>query len=284
MPLTAESGFHVWISRISQMVNFKTEQDYVDYLSRLSAIPAYFEQQVYWMNQGIEQGITQPKIVLEGFEDSIAAYVKDDIPQSTYYRPFVDMSEYVISDRQSELRKEAIEVIKNKVMPAYQSFYDYMVNTYKPEARDNIAATSLPKGKSYYQNRVAHYTTLPMTADEVHQKGLEEVARIRAEMEEIIANVEFKGSFQDFVEFLRTDEQFYAKTPEELLKEASFIAKKMDAKLPTLFKKLPRTPYGVIEVPANIAPKYTTGRYSGPSRDDQAGNERAAPKRRCHAR
>lgn len=272
MPLTAESGFHVWISRISQMVNFKTEQDYVDYLSRLSAIPAYFEQQVYWMNQGIEQGITQPKIVLEGFEDSIAAYVKDDIPQSTYYRPFVDMSEYVISDRQSELRKEAIEVIKNKVMPAYQSFYDYMVNTYKPEARDNIAATSLPKGKSYYQNRVAHYTTLPMTADEVHQKGLEEVARIRAEMEEIIANVEFKGSFQDFVEFLRTDEQFYAKTPEELLKEASFIAKKMDAKLPTLFKKLPRTPYGVIEVPANIAPKYTTGRYSGPSRDDQAGN------------
>lgn len=272
MPLTAESGFHVWISRISQMVNFKTEQDYVDYLSRLSAIPAYFEQQVYWMNQGIEQGITQPKIVLEGFEDSIAAYVKDDIPQSTYYRPFVDMSEYVISDRQSELRKEAIEVIKNKVMPAYQSFYDYMVNTYKPEARDNIAATSLPKGKSYYQNRVAHYTTLTMTADEVHQKGLEEVARIRAEMEEIIANVEFKGSFQDFVEFLRTDEQFYAKTPEELLKEASFIAKKMDAKLPTLFKKLPRTPYGVIEVPANIAPKYTTGRYSGPSRDDQAGN------------
>lgn len=272
MPLTAESGFHVWISRISQMVNFKTEQDYVDYLSRLSAIPAYFEQQVYWMNQGIEQGITQPKIVLEGFEDSIAAYVKEDIPQSTYYRPFVDMSEYVISDRQSELRKEAIEVIKNKVMPAYQSFYDYMVNTYKPEARDNIAATSLPKGKSYYQNRVAHYTTLPMTADEVHQKGLEEVARIRAEMEEIIANVEFKGSFQDFVEFLRTDEQFYAKTPEELLKEASFIAKKMDAKLPTLFKKLPRTPYGVIEVPANIAPKYTTGRYSGPSRDDQAGN------------
>lgn len=272
MPLTAESGFHVWISRISQMVNFRTEQDYQDYLARLSAIPAYFQQQTYWMNQGIAEGITQPKIVLNGFEDSIAAYVKEDVTKSTYYRPFLAMSEFVEPEQQKILREKAKSILESKVMPTYQAYYDYMVNTYQPSSRKNIAATSLPNGAKYYQNRVSHYTTLPMTADEVHNKGLEEVARIRAEMEAIIEKVEFKGSFQDFVEFLRTDEQFYATTPEELLKEASFIAKKMDAKLPSLFKKLPRTPYGVIEVPANIAPKYTTGRYSGPSRDDQAGN------------
>ena len=147
-----------------------------------------------------------------------------------------------------------------------------MVNDYIPNTRDDIAASAMPNGLAFYDNRVKHYTTLDISAQEVHEIGLQEVKRIRAEMQEIIDSVKFEGSFEEFVEFLRTDEQFYAKTPEDLLKEASFIAKKMDAKLPSLFKTLPRTPYGVIEVPANIAPKYTTGRYSGPSRDDQPGN------------
>jgi uncharacterized protein (DUF885 family) len=157
-------------------------------------------------------------------------------------------------------------------MPAYQKYYDFMVNRYQPLARDNIAATSLPNGKNYYQNRVEHYTTINITAEQVHQKGLAEVKRIRTEMDKIIAKLGFNGDFKAFIDFLRTDEQFYAKTSLELLKEASYIAKRMDAKLPSLFKTLPRTPYGVVKVPENIAPKYTTGRYSGPSRDDQAGN------------
>lgn len=154
----------------------------------------------------------------------------------------------------------------------YQNFYDYMVDTYIPNARQTIAAKDLPNGERFYQNRIEHYTTLKITAAEIHEIGLAEVARIRAEMDNIIKQVGFKGSFAEFVEFLRTDPQFYATTPEQLLKEASYIAKKMDAQLPKLFKTLPRTPYGVIAVPASIAPKYTTGRYSGPSRDDQPGN------------
>ena len=147
-----------------------------------------------------------------------------------------------------------------------------MVQRYQPNARTNIAASSLPNGEAYYLNRLQHYTTLPISIDDVHKTGLAEVKRIRLEMDNIIKQLDFKGSFADFVHFLRTDKQFYATSPEGLLKEASFIAKKMDAQLPRFFKTLPRTPYGVIEVPANIAPKYTTGRYSGPSRDDQAGN------------
>lgn len=272
MPLTAESGFHVGISWISKRVQFKVEKDYQDYLTRMAALPKYFEQQMAWMNLGIKEGITQPAVVLIGFEDSIKAFIKDDVTDSEYYQPFKKMPAHFEEKLKTELRVKAQQVIKEKVIASYQKYYDYMVNQYQPNGRKNIAANSLPNGDSYYKNRVEHYTTLPMSADDVYQKGLKEVARIRAEMEAVIASVGYKGDFASFVEFLRTDPQFYAKTPEELLKEASFIAKKMDAELPRLFKTLPRTPYGVMAVPANIAPKYTTGRYAGPSRDDQPGN------------
>jgi len=272
MPLTAESGFHVWIANISQQVKLKSEQDYQDYLSKLRALPHYFDQQIAWMNLGIDEGITQPNIVLKGFEQSIIAFIKEDVTESGYYKPFKNMSAFVSLEAQKNIQEEAIKILNEQVMPTYQNYYSFMVNRYQPHARNDIAATSLPNGKNYYQNRVEHYTTIDITAEKVHQKGLDEVKRIRAEMDEIIEKVEFDGEFKAFVDFLRTDEQFYAKTPVALLKEASYIAKKMDAKLPSLFKTLPRTPYGVIEVPANIAPKYTTGRYSGPARDDQAGN------------
>ncbi|WP_019027121.1 DUF885 domain-containing protein [Colwellia piezophila] len=272
MPLTAESGFHVWIAGISSKIDFKTFADYQDYLARLAALPNYFSQQTHWMKEGLKHGISQPKIVLVGFEQSIAAYIKEDVTQSGYYKPFIKMSAFINQSQQKELQRQAKQILTAKVMPAYKAYYDFMVNEYQPNARDNIAATSLPNGNKYYQNRLVHYTTLPMTAGQVHQQGLVEVKRIRAEMEDIIEQVNFDGSFSDFVQFLRTDPQFYASTPTELLKEASFIAKKMDAKLPALFKTLPRTPYGVMAVPANIAPKYTTGRYAGSSRDDQPGN------------
>jgi len=272
MPLTAESGFHVWIANISKQVDFKTVADYQDYLARLAALPRYFTQQTHWMKLGLKSGISQPKVVLKGFEQSIAAYIKEDVTESGYYQPFKKMSAFINPSQQKDLQQKAKHILSTEVMPAYQAYYDFMVDEYQPNARDNIAAISLPNGKEYYQNRLVHYTTLPMTAAQVHKQGLAEVKRIRTEMDEIIEQVNFDGSFSDFVQFLRTDPQFYATTPTELLKEASFIAKQMDAKLPALFKTLPRTPYGVMAVPANIAPKYTTGRYAGSSRDDQPGN------------
>jgi uncharacterized protein (DUF885 family) len=272
MPLTAESGFHVWIASISKKIDFKTYQDYQDYLVRLALLPKYFSQQTNWMKLGLKEGISQPKVVLKGFEQSITAYIKEDVTTSSYYTPFIKMPAFVTPSQQIKLRTNAKQVLSAKVMPAYQRYYNFMVNEYQPNARDNIAASSLPQGKRYYQNRVEHYTTLPMTAIDVHQQGLTEVKRIRAEMEEVIEQVNFKGGFSLFVQFLRTDPQFYVTTSRELLKEASFIAKKMDAKLPVLFNTLPRTPYGVMAVPANIAPKYTTGRYTESTRGDQPGN------------
>lgn len=272
MPLTAEAGFHAYVTFVANRSDFKSVKDYQLYLKRLSALNLYFEQQTYWLKQGLKSGITQPKVVLKGFEDSIAAFIVDDPTLSDFYSPFNRMPNHFSDNEKETLREQAKLVILERINPMYQRFYDFMVNIYIPNARENIAASSLPDGDAFYQNRIEHYTTLSMTADDVHQIGLKEVARIRAEMQTIIDGVGFKGSFAEFVQFLRTDPQFYATTPEQLLKEASFIAKKMDAKLPSLFKTLPRTPYGVIEVPASIAPKYTTGRYSGPSRDDQAGN------------
>ncbi|TLU64707.1 DUF885 domain-containing protein [Thalassotalea litorea] len=271
MPLTAEAGFHAYLPYMVDRSSFKTVDDYDTYLARLNQIPEYFQQQVAWMKLGLETGRTQPKVVLTGFEDSISAFIVEDAKSSQFYRPFKQFPEHFDQQTQQRLAQQGQKAVMEIINPTYQGFYDFMVQDYIPNARTNIAATSLPEGNAFYQNRIEYYTTLDLTAEEIHEIGLQEVARIRAEMEQIIDSVGFQGTFAEFVEFLRTDPQFYAKTAEELLKEASFIAKKMDAQLPKLFKTLPRTPYGVVPVPASIAPKYTTGRYSGPSRDDQAG-------------
>ena len=272
MPLTAESGFHVWIANITNRVSMTSKQDYQDYLRRLHALPTYFEQQIAWMNKGIAAGITQPQVVLQGFEQSIKAFIKENPEQSSYYQPFKKFPAHFSKALKEELQQQGKQAIVQSVFPSYQKFYQFMIERYQPMARQNIAATSLPNGQSYYQNRVKHYTTLTISADEVHQIGLQEVARIKKEMLTIINQLGFTGTFADFINFLRTDPQFYAKTAKELLQEAAYLAKKMDGKLPKLFKTLPRTPYSVDPVPANIAPKYTTGRYSPPTRADQAGS------------
>jgi uncharacterized protein (DUF885 family) len=146
-----------------------------------------------------------------------------------------------------------------------------MVKDYIPGARSSIAASALADGSAFYQNRLEHYTTLNLTPQQVHDTGLAEVKRIRGEMQAIIEQLEFAGSFADFIQFLRTDAQFYPQSEEELMRYAAWLSKQADAQLPRLFKTLPRTPYGVVPVPDEIAPKYTTGRYAGASRDDQAG-------------
>ena len=271
MPLTSESGFHTSLGFMVQRGSFKTLADYQHYLQKLAAIPRYMQQQTDWMKQGLAKGVTQPKAVLQGFEQSIISYVVQDPTQSVFYQPFNRKPAFVSETEWQQLTVQATEQITQAVNPAYQAFYDFMVNEYLPGARDTIAASALPDGAAFYQNRLEHYTTLKLTPQQVHQTGLDEVKRIRTQMQQVINQLGYTGSFADFIQFLRTDPQFYAKTPDELMRYAAYLAKKADAELPKLFKTLPRTPYGVVPVPAEIAPKYTTGRYSGPSRDDQAG-------------
>ncbi|TXH94860.1 MAG: DUF885 domain-containing protein [Rheinheimera sp.] len=263
MPLTAESGFHSDVLFMLNMSSVKTEKDLQTYLEKLAALPLYMQQQMDWMRQGLAKGYTQPKAVLAGYEDSIKSFISPDPQKSPFYRPLLKQPAGIDAARWQALQQQASALISQQITPVYQQYLDFFTTQYVPGARDNIAAIALPDGAAYYQNRLEHYTTLKMTPQQVHQIGLQEVARIRAEMQQVIDQTGFKGSFAEFVQFLRTDPQFYVTKPEQLLKEAAYLSKKIDAQLPKLFKTLPRTPYGVEPVPAEIAPKYTTGRYAG---------------------
>lgn len=269
LPITAESGFHAYIASIAQG-RFNSVDDYQHYLAKLAALPQYFAQQIHWLKQGVIEGITPPNVTLNGFEDSISAFIVP-VEESGYFKPFTQYPNHFTEAQKAQFTKQGRELVAQAVLPAYQGFYDFMTQEYIPNARTDIAAYSLPDGKAFYENRVRYYTTLDMTSAEVHKLGLAEVKRIRQEMQQVIDSVGFKGSFADFLHFLRTDPQFYTTSAEQLLKEAAFIAKKADAILPKYFGKLPRKPYGIAPVPAEIAPKYTTGRYSGSNRNDEAG-------------
>ncbi|KPH94506.1 hypothetical protein AMS58_12045 [Pseudoalteromonas porphyrae] len=271
MPLTSEYGFHSSLSFMVSRSDYKTAADYQLYLKRLQQVPRFFEQNIGWMRKGLQAGLTQPKAVLIGYQDSINAYIVDDVTQSEFYKPFLTNTAGLSDNEFSVLQRQAKKIIKDQVIVAYKGYLTFFNEEYQPGARSEIGISTTPNGEAFYANRAKYYTTTDMTPKEIHELGLKEVARIRGEMDEVIKQVGFEGTFAEFVHFLRTDPQFYATTPEELLKEASFIAKKMDAQLPKLFHTLPRMPYGVAPVPASIAPKYTTGRYSGSSRDDQAG-------------
>ncbi|MDX1539346.1 DUF885 domain-containing protein [Arsukibacterium sp.] len=270
-PLTSESGFHTSVAMMLQRSGLRQSVDYENYLKKLATVPLYMQQQTDWMRQGLLTGITQPKVVLTGFEKSISSYITEDMSTSVFYRPFLVKPDTITDEKWQQLQASAQQIIVNEVNPAYQAFYDFMVQDYIPGARTSIAASALPEGAAFYQNRLEHYTTLQLSPRQVHDTGLAEVKRIRAEMQAIIDQLEFSGSFADFIQFLRTDPQFYPKSEQELLRYAAWLSKQADAELPRLFKTLPRTPYGVVPVPAEIAPKYTTGRYAGASRDDQAG-------------
>ncbi|MFB2639475.1 DUF885 family protein [Shewanella bicestrii] len=269
LPITAESGFHAYISSIAQG-RFNTLEDYQNYLGKLKALPTYFAQQTHWLKQGLKEGITPPKATLKGFENSISAYILP-VEKSSYFKPFTQYPSHFTEAQKAQLTQEGRASVEQNVLPTYKAFYDFMTQEYMPNTRKNIAANSLPDGDAFYENRVRYYTTLNMTSAEVHELGLKEVKRIRQEMEQVIKSVGFKGSFADFLHFLRTDPQFYTTSADQLLKEAAFIAKKADAMLPKYFGKLPRKPYGIAPVPAEIAPKYTSGRYSGSNRDDEPG-------------
>lgn len=270
-PLTNETGPQNAIARSVTNQRIQNVTDANNYISQLNHIPETLQQQTDYMRQGIALGITQPAVVLHGMPNSIQAYIKTDPTESLFYAPVAAARERLSEADFRRIDIEAQTAISTQVNVAYTDFYDFMVNEYIPNARTDIAAVNLPNGEAFYANRVKHYTTLDLSPEEIHNIGLAEVRRIRAEMQQVIDDLEFEGSFADFIDFLRSDPQFYATSAEELLKEAAYIAKRADAVLPRFFKHLPRTPYGVIAVPAEIAPTYTTGRYSSASNEYEAG-------------
>jgi uncharacterized protein (DUF885 family) len=261
--INADSGFHTGFARLPQDVPLVTVKDYENYIKRLRAWPRYVGEQIALMRSGIQRGMTVPRATLEGYDSTIAGHVVDDVTKSVFWEPFLEFPSTVPASEHDRLRKEGASAVLEGGIAGYREFLDFFRNEYYPKARTTLGASELPNGDEYYRQKIREYTTLDLSPEEIHKIGLAEVDRISKEMSEVMKSTGFEGDFAAFLNFLRTDPRFYAKTPEELLMHASYIAKQMDGKLPSLFKTLPRTPYTVEPVPAELAPKYTTGRYVG---------------------
>jgi len=273
VPFTNDSGFFNELSYIGRQTVFETASDYEAYAARLSALPRYFGQHKTNMRRGIKTSYTASAEIMPGIIDMVKGLSDVDAKDHPFFAPFKSFPSTMSKDEQKRLEALGKAAMKNSVQPAYRDLHKFLTKEYGPKARTSVGIGTTPEGRAHYAALVRHFTTLDLTPDEVHDIGLKEVKRIRKAMNKIIKDVDFDGDFAEFLDFLRTDPQFYATSEEQLLKEAAWLAKQVDGKMPEFFGTLPRLSYGVIPVPAEIAPNYTTGRYWGGSPEQgRAGN------------
>ncbi|MGX9959076.1 DUF885 domain-containing protein [Xanthomonas euvesicatoria] len=260
MPFNSDSSFWSNLGFMAQRP-MKTAAEYRAYIARLNDVPRYFDQQTVNMRAGLARGFSVPRAVLDGRDVSIAtvADVKDPT-ESTFYAPFKQLPAQISAAEQAQLREQAKAALRTAVLPAYSKLLTFFRNDYMPRARTTLAAEALPDGKAFYRQQIREYTTLELTPEQIHQIGLDEVARIQTQMNAIIQQVGFKGSFAQFLAFLRTDPQFYAKTPQELLDRAAWISKRVDGQVGKFIGTLPRGRFTIKPVPDDIAPFWTAGR------------------------
>ncbi|MDC0477837.1 DUF885 domain-containing protein [Flavobacteriaceae bacterium] len=265
-PLLSDSGFH---SSLNYMVRpLSNYQKTIEYLNKLNSLPEFVNQNLTNIRIGLEKGVSQPLVIFDGYESTYDDHITNNYLNNYFYSPFKNLPKDISQSQSDSILKAAKISINKIVVPQFKKIKKFFEKEYYPKTRTKIGISSTPNGKEYYQNRINYYTTSKeYTAEKIHQIGLDEVARIKSEMKKIIKELKFQGSFEDFFKFLRTDNQFYANTPKELLMYARDIAKRADEQLPRFFKTLPRKPYGVAPVPDAIAPKYTSGRYVGTSKN-----------------
>ncbi|WP_426323419.1 DUF885 domain-containing protein [Pseudoduganella sp. R-43] len=258
-PLNADSSF--WGNLAGEArKSFRTAEDYRNYVAQLNDVPRYFSEEIANMRAGLARGFTPPKITLEGRDKSITSVTEAKLEDVVFFKPFKEMPNVIPAAEQEALKAHGLQAIREKVIPAHAALLKFMREEYVPKAKETLAAESYPDGKAYYQSKIVEFTTTNLTAEQIHQIGLDEMAKIRAEMQEVMKQVGFKGDLPAFLQFLRTDPQFYAKTPEELLMRAAWIAKKFDGKVADYFGRLPRSRFAIIPVAPEIAPFYTSGR------------------------
>jgi prolyl oligopeptidase len=266
MPINQRGGVQT-LDEVAERIRLTTVADFDDWLKRMASIETVLDQTMALQEEGRKRGYMPPKILMQRVPDQIAAQLVENAEDSPFYKTFRDLPDSIPAAEQERLRAEARAVIDDSVVPAYREFSRYFGDTYLPASRDSIDASSLPDGRAFYEYRTRVYTTTGMTPDEIHRLGLSEVQRIRGEMQLVIDELEFAGSFEDFLEFLRTDPQFYYETPEQLFDAYLAICKRIDPELVKLFGVLPRMPYGLRPIPDNIAPDTTTAYYSRPAAD-----------------
>ena len=257
MPFDSDSNF--W-SYLAPRGEFTSVEQYENYIGRMRDIPRYFAEHTANTRAGLARGFSVPRVTLEGRDVSIASYVVDDPERSPFWTPFADMPRGIPADEQERLRKAGREAIEQQVTPAYAKWLTFFREEYLPNTRTSLGASEFPEGAAYYAQQIRQYTTLDLTAEQIHEIGLAEVARITAEMEKVKAEAGFAGTLAEFVSFLRTDPQFVARSGDELMGVSAYVAKRVDGKLADYFGFLPRHRYTIRPVDPAIAPFYTAGR------------------------
>lgn len=261
-PILADEGFHTGLAFMgSEILSSKKEFD--SYIKKLKDIPRYVDENISLMRKGLMLGICQPRSILNGYENTYEQHIVTNPQKSIFWKPFLQKPFGINEEEWKKIVKDGEDAVQHYAIKGFRNIKTFFDTEYLPKTRTSIGVSNFPDGLTYYQDRAHHYTSTDLSYEEIYKIGLQEVARIKKEMLEVIKEVKFTGSLKEFITSLRNDPRFYATTPDQLLKEASFIAKKADGVLPKFFATLPRQPYGVEPVPAHLAPTYTAGRYSG---------------------
>ena len=257
MPFDSDSNF--W-SYLTPRGGLTTVDEYEDYIGRMRDLPRLFDEHIANATAGLERGFSVPRITLEGRDVSIEAFVTAKPEDSPFWTPFAQIPDRFSDQDKTRLEAAGREAISESVTPAYRELLTFFRDTYLPQTRTTLGASEFPDGKAYYAQQIRQYTTLDLTAEQIHQIGLEEVARITAEMEKAREDAGFDGTLAEFITFLRTDPQFVANTPDELMGVSAYTAKRVDDKIGDYFGFLPRYRFGIRPVDPAIAPFYTAGR------------------------
>lgn len=256
------------LSEVTEILSFRSVKDYEDWIKRLQGVGPLVDQHIALLDEAVREGRTQPRAIMERLPPQLALQVVDSPEKSPFYGPFRRFPDSITPADRARLDAAGRAAIAGSVLPAYRRLQQAFTERYLPATRSSVGISDSPQGGDYYRERIAYHTTLPgLTADEIHSIGLAEVARIRGEMLKIKDQVGFKGTLQEFFVFLRTDPQFYYKTPQELFEAYLAVSKRIDPGLVKLFGKLPRTPYGLRPIPATSAPNTTTAYYQPPAAD-----------------
>ena len=245
---------------------YNTKDDYFDWLSRLKQFPANIINSLEINKEGLSKGITQPKLITQGVVTQIDAILNSNIENNPYLKVFLEADESIVSvDEKNQLIQEAKDLIINEINPAYEELNLFLKNEYLTKSRDSIGIGDVPGGRKHYEYLAKYFTTTNLTPDEIHQIGLDEIERIRSEMNEIIKQVNWDGDFNSFLDYLRTSPRFYYDNSEDLFNAYLIMSKTIDPLLTKIFKVFPRAPYGVIPIPDESAPFTTTAYYNSPS-------------------
>ena len=272
MPINNRGGFHIRFPELPRMMSPRSEVDFANYIARLQDFDRYTNQQIELLRGGIEAGLVQPAIIMRDSLSQVESHIVDDLSESLFLKNIATESKTNLGPESwSKIRVQIESALDSSVIPAYQRFAEFLQTEYLPACRGPVGASAMPMGREFYLDRIRRFTTIQISPEELHQTGLRENARIRTEMELIKQNVEFKGTLDEFLEHLRTEPRFYAKTAEELMQTTALILKRADGRLPELFGHLPRIPYGLREIPAYVAPQTTAAYYWPPATDGTRG-------------